>query len=97
MLPAGFALSLPRRTAASSITSSWYSVARWIQLDCHCGGYDPRIVRSPNCAASSTSVDPESHRRNHQVGGSLGQHAVLSLRGHAGSLFQYLPVRDIGR
>ena len=50
-----FALGAPRRTVASSITSSWYSVARWVSSTTTAAGTTRVGPRSPNCAASSTS------------------------------------------
>ncbi len=36
-----FALATPRRTSASSITSSWYSVARWVSSTTTADGTTP--------------------------------------------------------
>ena len=53
------ALAAPRRSAASSITSSWYSVARWVSSTTTADGTTPGAVGSPNWAASSTSSGRE--------------------------------------
>ena len=49
----------PRRTAASSITSSWYSVARWVSSTTDGGRHDAGGGASPNWAASSATQRPE--------------------------------------
>ncbi len=50
------ALGTPRRTSASSITSSWYSVARWVSSTTTAEGTMPGAYGSPNCAASVTKA-----------------------------------------
>ena len=50
-----FAEATPRRSAASSMTSSWYSVARWVSSTTTAASTMPARAGSPNCAASSTS------------------------------------------
>src|SRR5258708_7883675 len=51
-----FALGDPRLTSASSITSSWYRVARCVSSMATAAGTTRSSCGSPNCAASSTRV-----------------------------------------
>src|SRR6266571_5634202 len=46
----------PRRTRASSMTSSWNSVARWVSSIATAAWMTRGSFGSPNCAASSTSM-----------------------------------------
>src|SRR6266702_4337252 len=46
----------PRRTRASSMTSSWNSVARWVSSIATAASMTRGSFGSPNCAASSTSM-----------------------------------------
>src|SRR6202451_2611538 len=46
----------PRRTRASSMTSSWNSVARWVSSIATAASMTLGSLGSPNCAASSTSM-----------------------------------------
>jgi hypothetical protein len=49
------ALGAPRRTSASSMTSSWYSVARWVSSTTTAAGTTPAAPGSPKCAARIVS------------------------------------------
>ena len=50
-----FAEAAPRRSGASSMTSSWYRVARWVSSTTTAEGTTPDATGSPNCAASRVS------------------------------------------
>ena len=50
------ALGAPRRTAASSMTSSWYSVARWVSSQTTAARVTSGASGSPSWAASRASI-----------------------------------------
>ena len=50
------ALGAPRRTAASSMTSSWYSVARCVSSQTTATSVTPGARGSPSWAASRVSI-----------------------------------------
>ena len=93
-----FADAAPRRTGASSITSSWYSVARW--------------VSSTTAAARTTAIGPAVAELSGQRGqqraeplpagldqmlGGLGQHRVRGADGVAQGVFDPLEAGLDGR
>jgi hypothetical protein len=51
-----FALGAPRRTAASSMTSSWYSVARWVSSQTTAARTTSAPDGSPSWAARRVSI-----------------------------------------
>ena len=50
-----FADSCPRRTGASSMTSSWYSVARWVSSQTVAAATTSGRSGSPKCAESTVT------------------------------------------
>ena len=71
-----FADGAPRRTGASSMTSSWYSVARWVSSTTTAAGTISGRVGSPKCAASSVTsgrnrLPPASTRCRADLGDEL--------------------------
>ena len=49
----------PRRITASSMTSSWYSVARWVSSTTTAAGTTRATVGSPNCGGEQHQQGPE--------------------------------------
>ncbi len=50
------ALGTPRRTSASSMTSSWYSEPRCVSSSAAAAEMTSSVAPSPNCAVSSASI-----------------------------------------
>ena len=50
------ALGTPRRTCASSMTSSWYSEATWVISTAWAARMTSSFTPSPSCAVSSAST-----------------------------------------
>ena len=74
-----FALAWPCRTAASSITSSWYSVARWVSSMAIAPGTSRSSGWLPNWRGQQDQRGPQPLAARDQVRGGLVEQRLLDL------------------
>ena len=70
----------PRRSTASSITSSWYSVERWVSSIATAAGTTAGGLRIPEAGREQHHQRPEAlATRLDQMAGGLGDERVVAL------------------